>query len=235
MLPDSAIINRLATFCEVVHHRRGKFREPEEVFNGVRHYRVKIRQPIPSYLRFGRIQVVLKHQGQEETCRHCNLPEHYAHSCNQEICYNCDNPGHQARSCPQPILCSICHSDSHKAKACPHSWCPTVRVTKSRLDQNVEIVDDTTPPYDASDFNPFSVLPQDEGTTNLAPSSSPPPVPDPISQVTTPAASPPSPPTEYFPLQTWMRYYPTSMMKVHQPKLGLIQPRRKKTLRKTKA
>ena len=130
-LPDSAIIHRLATFCEVVHHRRGKFREPEEVFNSVRHYRVKIRQPIPSYLRFGRIQVVLKHQGQEETCRHCNLPGHYAHSCNQEICYNCDNPGHQARSCPQPILCSICHSDSHRAKACPHSWCPTVRVTKS--------------------------------------------------------------------------------------------------------
>ena len=63
----------------------------------------------------------------------------------------------------------------------------------------MEVVDDTPPPQDTSDFNPFSVLPQDEGTTNLAPSSSPPPVPDPISQVTASAASPPSPPTEILP------------------------------------
>ena len=111
-LPHSATIHRLASFCEVVHHRRGKFREPEKVFNGVWHYRMKIHKPIPSYLRFGKVHIVLKHQGQEETCRHCNLPGHYAHSCNQEICYNCDTPGHQARTCPRTILCSIYNNNN---------------------------------------------------------------------------------------------------------------------------
>ena len=80
---------------------------------------MKIHKPIPSYLRFGKVHIVLKHQGQEETCRHCNLPGHYAHSCNQEICYNCDTPGHQARTCPRPILCSICHSNSQSQSVSP--------------------------------------------------------------------------------------------------------------------
>ena len=34
-LPDTAIIERLSPYCEVLHHRRGKFREPEGVFNGI--------------------------------------------------------------------------------------------------------------------------------------------------------------------------------------------------------
>lgn len=181
-LPDAAIIHRLAPFCEVIHHRRGKFREPKELFNGVSHYRVKIRNPIPSYLRFGKIRIALKHQGQEETCRHCNLPGHYAHSCNQEICYNCDTPGHQARTCPNPILCSICHSDSHRARACTHSWSPTVRVTKSRFDQAVEVEGVNISPQDTmADFNLFSVLPQEEENATV----DPPPQPSPSQNIPT--------------------------------------------------
>ena len=131
-LPDSAIIERLSPYCEVLHHRRGKFREPEGVFNGIRHYRVRILRPILSYLRFGKTLVVLKHQGQEETCRHCNLPGHYAHSCKEEICFNCDATGHQAPTCPNPTLCSLCHNRYHKARNCPHSWDrpAAVRVTR---------------------------------------------------------------------------------------------------------
>ena len=57
-LPDTAIIERLSPYCKVLHHRRGKFREPEGVFNGIRHYRVHILRPIPSYLRFGKTLIV---------------------------------------------------------------------------------------------------------------------------------------------------------------------------------
>ena len=46
-LPDSTIINRLAKYCDVLHHRRGYFREPgfEHIQDGVRHYRVRIKNP----------------------------------------------------------------------------------------------------------------------------------------------------------------------------------------------
>ena len=96
--------------------------EPEGVFNGIRHYRVRILRPIPNYLTFGKILIVLKHQGQKETCRHCNLPGHYAHSCKEEICFNCEVTRHQAPTCPSPTLCSLCHNRYHKARNCPHSW-----------------------------------------------------------------------------------------------------------------
>lgn len=79
-LPGTALINRLSLYCEVLHHRRGKFHNPSEVCNGIRHYRVRITIPLPSYLRFGKVLVALKHDGQEETCRRCNLPGHYAHT-----------------------------------------------------------------------------------------------------------------------------------------------------------
>ena len=164
-LPDTAIIERLSPYCEVLHHRRGKFREPEGVFNGIRHYRVRILRPIPSYLRFGKTLIVLKHQGQEETCRHCNLPGHYAHSCKEEICFNCDQTGHQAPSCPTPTLCSLCHHQFHKARNCPHSWDrpAAVRVTPATTDQTVDVEQIKSPPHPSTcDFNFFSVLSDDD-------------------------------------------------------------------------
>ena len=52
-LSDLAIIRRLAPFCEVVHYRRGKFDFMPGVYNGLRHYRVRVTKPVPSFIRFG--------------------------------------------------------------------------------------------------------------------------------------------------------------------------------------
>ena len=169
-LPDSAIIEHLSPYCEVLHNHRGKFREPEGVFNGIRHYRVHILRPIPSYLRFGKILIVLKHQGQKETCRHCNLPGHYAHSCKEEICFNCEVTRHQAPTCSSPTLCSLCHNRYHKARNCPHSWDrpAAVCVTPVATDQPVDIEGIKSTPHPSTcDLNFFPSYPMTTAPTQV--------------------------------------------------------------------
>ena len=120
-LPDSAIALRLEPFCEVVHMRRGRFPR-NNVFNGNRHFRIRIRQPIPSYLRFGKFLVRLSHDGQDHTCRRCNRVGHFANDCPNTFCFNCEELGHKADSCPHPDRCCICKSEGHRARFCPLSW-----------------------------------------------------------------------------------------------------------------
>lgn len=58
-LSDNALICRLEPYCEVVSYRRGRYLNNKSVFNGNRHYRVRIHASVPSYLRFGKFLVRL--------------------------------------------------------------------------------------------------------------------------------------------------------------------------------
>ena len=134
---DSAIIHRLSPYCEVVWYRRGTFRAHHGVFNGLRHYRVRVSQAIPSYLRFGKFQIRLYHDGQTPTCRRCNRSGHKAVSCRKTVCFNYDGLGHTATHCVKPMYRCICKSGQHLARSCPLSWHrePTPSPSKeSRLD-----------------------------------------------------------------------------------------------------
>ena len=129
-LSDLAIIRRLAPFCEVVHYRRGKFDFKPGVYNGLRHYRVRVTKPVPSFIRFGKYQIFLKHDGQVPTCRRCNLAGHFSNDCNLRVCFNCENIGHEAGSCPAPPLCHFCKEDGHTSRECRYSWVsPLIRGT----------------------------------------------------------------------------------------------------------
>ena len=119
---DLAIIRRLAPFCEVVHYRRGKFDFMPGVYNGLRHYRVRVTKPVPSFIRFGKYQIFLKHDGQVPTCRRCNLAGHFSNECNLKVCFNCENIGHEAGSCPAPPLCHFCKEAGHTSRQCGYSW-----------------------------------------------------------------------------------------------------------------
>ena len=123
-LPDLAIIDRLSPYCEVVWHCRGTYqsRKVGGVFNGLRHYHVRVHHSIPSYLRFGKFLVRLYHDGQVSTCRKCNRPDHKVAECHNIVCFNCDGLGHMARQCIKPMYCCICKSGQHLARHCPHSW-----------------------------------------------------------------------------------------------------------------
>ena len=123
-MPDATIIQRLAKYCDVLHHRRGYFREPgwEHVQDGVRHYRVRVKENIPNFIRFGKIFIHFRYEGQPRTCRHCNQTGHYVNACHSIICYNCVSIGHVASDCPTEVLCNICKQSGHCAKTCPFSW-----------------------------------------------------------------------------------------------------------------
>lgn len=118
-LSDLAIIKRLQPYCEVTHYLRGKFDFLPEVYNGLRHYRVQAVKSIPSFLRFGKYQILLKHDDQQPTCRRCNLAGHFSNACPNKICFNCENIGHEANMCPTPKLCSLCKSDYTSALIAP--------------------------------------------------------------------------------------------------------------------
>ena len=119
-LPDSAIVEKLSHYCEVVHQCRGYFTAPgfQHIHDGVRQFRVRVKHPIPSFLRFRKIQIHLRYIGQQKTCRPCNSPDHLANACNAVVCFNCDDIGHLANNCRDPVFCNLCKSVDHKAKNC---------------------------------------------------------------------------------------------------------------------
>ena len=141
-LSDWAIIKRLAPFCEVVHFRRGRFDFMPGVYNGLRHYRVRVISPIPSFLRFGKYLLFLRHAGQRPTCRRCNEPGHFSNACDAKICFNCENLGHEAGSCPAPMLCNFCKEDGHLSRDCSYSWVtPIVRRAPTDESAPVDVED----------------------------------------------------------------------------------------------
>lgn len=146
-LPDPAIIQRLSRYCDVIHHRRGFFTEPgwEHLHNGVRHYHVRIKSPIPSFLRFDRYYVQFRYVGQPCTCRLCGQTNHLASACHTIICFTCEKTGHLASDCPCPTYCNICKSPTHRARSCPLSWSRIVDLPASpeSLSTNVENTDTT--------------------------------------------------------------------------------------------
>ena len=137
-MPDPTIVNRLSKYCDVLSSRRGYFREPgwENVQDGVRHYRVRIKSPIPNYMRFGKILVHFRYEGQPRTCRHCHQTGHYANACHTVICYNCEQTGHLASECPERLLCNLCKSPDHKARSCPFSWTRETVIVNAELSAN---------------------------------------------------------------------------------------------------
>lgn len=155
-LSDWAIIKRLAPYCEVVHYRRGRFDYAPAIYNGLRHYRVRITRPIPNFLRFGRYQVFLKYAGQPLTCRKCNQPGHFSNACEHKVCFNCENIGHEANSCPAPPLCHFCKGDGHVSSRCRYSWVSPV-VFGEPTDECAPVnVEDSDNDDDASDVTDAS-------------------------------------------------------------------------------
>ena len=55
---------------KVLWYHRGTFRTHNGVFKGLRHFRVRVLNSIPSYLCFGKFLIHLYHDGQSPTyCR----------------------------------------------------------------------------------------------------------------------------------------------------------------------
>lgn len=96
-LPDATIIHRLRPYCEVLWYRRGTFRAHNHVFNGLRHFCIRVLSSIASYLRFGKFLLHLYHDGQSPTCRRCNRQGHQVAGGRNTVCFNCNGLGLTAR------------------------------------------------------------------------------------------------------------------------------------------
>ena len=120
-LLDTAIIHRLRPFCEVLWYLRDPFRAHDGVFNGLRHFRVRMLNAIPSYLCFGKFLLRLSHDGQVPTFRRCNRRGHQASACGNTICFDCDGLGHTTHDCVKPMYRCICKSGQHLAQSCSFS------------------------------------------------------------------------------------------------------------------
>lgn len=154
-LSDLAIIKRLAPFCVVVNYLRGKFDFVPGVYNGLHHYRVRIMKPIPNFLRFRKYQIFLKYDGQQPTCRRCNLPGHFANVCPNKVCFNCENIGHESRNCPALPLCCLCKEDGHMGVNCRYSWVSPV-VQGARTDESCMICVERSDVESVSSFKTHS-------------------------------------------------------------------------------
>lgn len=176
-MSDNALIKRLEPYCEVVSYRRGRLQTNKSVFNGNRHFRVRVRAAIPSYLRFGKFLVRLSHSGQEHTCRRCNRLGHFANECPNTICFNCEELGHVAEECPHEELCCICKESSHRARFCRFSWYRDVSPSSSPAPQRQDLQQDTRDTRrDAPlDTHPPDTHPPDPPISSLPPSDSQPP------------------------------------------------------------
>ena len=177
-MSDNALIKRLAPYCEVVSYRRGRLQTNKSVFNGNRHFRVRVHAAIPSYLRFGKFFVCLSHSGQQHTCRRCNRLGHFANECPNTICFNCEELGHVAEECPHEELCCICKESSHRARFCRFSWYRDVSPSSSPAPQHQDLQQDTrrhTRRDTPLDTHLPDTHPPDPSVSSLPPSDSQPP------------------------------------------------------------
>ena len=98
----------LQKYGRVYSQRRGKIQSHPSVCNGLSHIRMDIHTDIPSFLRFGKFLLRVFYEGQSETCRRCNSPDHVAKDCKNTFCFNCHSIGHVSKQCPSNVKCCIC-------------------------------------------------------------------------------------------------------------------------------
>ena len=117
-LTERALEYCLQKYGRVYSQRRGKIQSHPSVCNGLRHIRMDIHTDIPSSLRFGKFLLRVFYEGQPETCRRCNSPDHLAKDCKNTFCFNRESIGHVSKQCPSNVKCCICKEESHKAIDC---------------------------------------------------------------------------------------------------------------------
>ena len=107
-LTERALEYCLQKYGRVYSQQRGKIQSHPSVCNGLSHIRMDIHTDIPSFLRFGKFLLRVFYEGQSETCRRCNSPDHVAKDCKNTFCFNCDSIGHVSKQYPFNVKCCIC-------------------------------------------------------------------------------------------------------------------------------
>ena len=120
-MKSSIVRDRLKEFGTVLFFRENRIMGTD-VLTGSLTAKMKLREPIPSFLYFGPISLAVNYDGQTPTCRKCDSTGHIAKFCQIKRCFNCGKSGHLNRQCPETIKCQGCSSSSHCFEQCPSSW-----------------------------------------------------------------------------------------------------------------
>ena len=150
---------------------------------------------IPNFIRFGKILIHFRYDGQPRTCRHCNQSSHYVNACHSLICYNCEELGHVASDCPTNILCNICKQPDHRASTCPFSWSRQIEnttlaaaATENELPADIDQPDSPAPTESTTEPPEISSQPESPPPPELMDDIEPPldDSPDPSTPTETP-------------------------------------------------
>ena len=110
---DEALSHLLSHYSSVHGIRRCGLQGYDGIHSGTRVARMELSESIPSFMRFGRKLLRIKHEGQIPTCRKYHLPDHVARACPNVVCFNCDQLGHTFSDYTEDTKCSICKEDGH--------------------------------------------------------------------------------------------------------------------------
>ena len=119
---DAVVITKLSQYGRVLGCRRGHWQSQPGWENVIRHARMEVKTPIPSFRQIGSNKVMVKYEGQIPTCRNCGKSGHLAAGCSNTTCFNCGEAGHLSANCKQPKRCSICNYAVHLTRDCPSLW-----------------------------------------------------------------------------------------------------------------
>ncbi len=122
-ISDKAIYRKLERYGNIISSRRGSHQGMPSVQNGMRHFRIKLRAHIPSFIHFGAESLRVRYSLQPMTCRKCDRPGHQATSCKRQRCFNCNGIDHMLSACPENPKCAICEEENHHAEECPEWQC----------------------------------------------------------------------------------------------------------------
>ena len=126
-LQDSAVRYVLGKYGRVIAGRYKTFKDYPNVFNGIRQYRMILKQDIPSSLQLGGRNCWVRYYGQPRTCLRCGLKDHEVKDCKYIKCYRCQAFGHLTKDCSSEIMCSICEELGHSQSNCPISFANKVQ------------------------------------------------------------------------------------------------------------
>ncbi|KAJ8017393.1 Zinc finger CCHC domain-containing protein 3 [Holothuria leucospilota] len=128
-LNDNAVRYVLGKYGRVVSGRFLTFAEYPEVFNGIRQYKIVLKENIPSSVNFGGRPCWVRYRGQPRTCLKCGDKGHEAKDCELVKCFQCNRIGHSKKDCKEEVKCTICEKTGHIYRDCPIAFANVISPT----------------------------------------------------------------------------------------------------------